>query len=222
MATRYEVLPPVQRRLLPALAPLQRFGFVLYGSTAIALRLGHRVSIDFDFFTDRAMDRGPLCEAVPDIADGIALQDEWDRWTVQLRSTSDREPPLKLSFFSRLGFGRVGEPDFDDDRNILMASLDDLLGHKLKELLQGVEAKDYIDIASMLDGGQSLEHGLGAALALFPDFPSAEAVKALVYFEDPDLAALPEAIRATLVAHVDRLGPPSALPILSRRLGADP
>jgi nucleotidyltransferase AbiEii toxin of type IV toxin-antitoxin system len=44
-------LPPAQQRLWPELfETLQEF--TLYGGTAIALRLGHRSSIDFDFFAN--------------------------------------------------------------------------------------------------------------------------------------------------------------------------
>jgi hypothetical protein len=46
-----EILPPAQRLVWPDLAAAHRLGFVLYGGTAIALRLGHRSSVDFDFFT---------------------------------------------------------------------------------------------------------------------------------------------------------------------------
>lgn len=42
-------LPDEQRRLWPALADVPD-AFVLYGGTALALRLGHRSSVDFDFF----------------------------------------------------------------------------------------------------------------------------------------------------------------------------
>jgi hypothetical protein len=47
---RLDVLPATQRRLWPELrgVPPQ---FVLYGGTALALRLGHRHSVDFDFFS---------------------------------------------------------------------------------------------------------------------------------------------------------------------------
>ena len=47
-----DVLPGAQRRLWPELrhTPPE---FVLYGGTALALRLGHRQSIDFDFFSSR-------------------------------------------------------------------------------------------------------------------------------------------------------------------------
>src|ERR1700684_3945078 len=45
------ILPPEQKEIWPLLAGSAELGFVLYGGTAIALRLGHRTSIDFDFFS---------------------------------------------------------------------------------------------------------------------------------------------------------------------------
>lgn len=45
---RLDILPPAQRALWDELGGLPH-GFVLYGGTALALRLGHRQSIDFDF-----------------------------------------------------------------------------------------------------------------------------------------------------------------------------
>ena len=52
-----DILPDEQLRVWRQLRPTVGLGYVLYGGTAIALRLGHRQSIDFDFFTDRALDR---------------------------------------------------------------------------------------------------------------------------------------------------------------------
>lgn len=65
MQVHDEILPEVQRLLLPTLAPLRALGFVLYGDTAIALHLGHRSSIDFDFFTERPLDRGAMLGVLP-------------------------------------------------------------------------------------------------------------------------------------------------------------
>ncbi|MFM1798501.1 MAG: hypothetical protein RLZZ117_779 [Cyanobacteriota bacterium] len=62
---RLDVLPERQQRLWPSLAGLARAGFVLYGGTAIAFRYGHRVSVDFDFFSDRPLDRQSLSRALP-------------------------------------------------------------------------------------------------------------------------------------------------------------
>jgi hypothetical protein len=49
---RLDILPPAQRQLWPQLANATNEAFVLYGGTAIALYLGHRESVHFDFFTD--------------------------------------------------------------------------------------------------------------------------------------------------------------------------
>ena len=48
-----------------------------------------------------------------------------------------------------------------------VASLDDLMAHKLKVILQRPEKKDYLDIAAMLVAGVALERGLAAAHQLF-------------------------------------------------------
>lgn len=73
---RLDILPAEQRVLWDELAPLRQFGFVLYGGTAIALRLGHRVSVDFDFFSNVPLNREQLWEALPFLQRGILLQDE--------------------------------------------------------------------------------------------------------------------------------------------------
>jgi len=48
-----DILPPAQRKIWDALSALPS-EFVLYGGTAIALQLGHRQSVDFDFFARRS------------------------------------------------------------------------------------------------------------------------------------------------------------------------
>jgi hypothetical protein len=52
-----DILPDEQLRVWQQLKSTVGLRYVLCGGTAIALRLGHRQSIDFDFFTDRALDR---------------------------------------------------------------------------------------------------------------------------------------------------------------------
>ena len=47
---RLDALPAAQRAVWPALGGVPD-SFVLYGGTALALRLGHRTSVDFDFFS---------------------------------------------------------------------------------------------------------------------------------------------------------------------------
>ena len=53
----YEILPQEQKKIYKNLSFLKNKGFILFGGTAIALQLGHRQSIDFDFFTSNKLDK---------------------------------------------------------------------------------------------------------------------------------------------------------------------
>lgn len=61
---RLDQLPPSQRSLWPALSEVPS-GFVLYGGTALTLRLGHRLSEDFDLFANRSFQPDELEREVP-------------------------------------------------------------------------------------------------------------------------------------------------------------
>ncbi len=196
-------LPAAQRDLWPTLAPLAHQGFVLHGGTAIALRLGHRDSIDFDFFCDRSLDRTALFAAIPTLRLARPIQDEPNTYTV-LAPISGTE--VKLSFFGELTFGRIGYPQWTHDRVAIVASLDDLMAQELKVVMQRVEAKDYQDIAALLRHGLRLAEGLAGAETLFgPSFSPTECVKALTYFKGASLISLPKADRDILIDAVRRL-----------------
>lgn len=76
---RLDVLPHSQKRLWPELGKAPDLGFTLYGGTAIALRLGHRVSVDFDFFSEKPIDRHALKAAFPFMAQSTTLQQVFER-----------------------------------------------------------------------------------------------------------------------------------------------
>jgi hypothetical protein len=191
------------------LAPVRDLGFVLYGGTAIALRLGHRHSVDFDFFTHRSLERTALTRSLPWLATAAVLQDEPESLTVLSPGG------VKVSFFGGLNVGRVGEPEASEDGVVVAASLDDLLAFKLKLVVQRVEAKDYLDVAAILRTGLPLERGLAAAETLFaPDLPPMVVLKALTYFEGGDLSSVPADVRETLCAAVAGVGD---LPVVPRR-----
>lgn len=180
------VLSKDQRELWPAFREVPD-SFVLYGGTAIALRLGHRFSIDFDFFSSDPIDFDALFQ-LSFVARSDALQREPDTLTVST-TPGNTANPVKLSFFGGIDTGRVGDPQRTDDGVLRVASLLDLFGTKLKVLLQRVAARDYLDLAAILRAGVPLEDGLGAAAALYgQQFPPTETVKALAYFDEGDAA----------------------------------
>lgn len=197
---RLDILPTCQRALWPELAALTKLGLVLYGGTAIALRLGHRVSVDFDFFTDERLHRDHLLSLFPRLAHSKVLTEERDSITF-LVSLDLPEPGLvKVSFFGGLSFGRVGIPEQTADGTLLVASMLDLMATKLKVILQRAEVRDYQDIAALIRSGVSLSAGLGAASCLFgTTFQPAESLKALAFFGDGDLASLKLREKTTLL-----------------------
>ena len=136
---RLEILPPQQRALWPNLQGASRMGLVLYGGTAIAIRLGHRQSVDFDFFTERTFDHQKLA-------------------------------------------------------------------HKLKVLLQRLEAKDYLDVHALIGSGFRLEDGLAGARAMYGNtFQPAQALKSLTWFQGGNLHELPAKVQKDLVAAVAKI-----------------
>lgn len=191
-----DILPREQRKLWPALSVIPD-GFVLYGGTALALRLGHRSSVDFDFFSSEAVDIDALFR-IPFLARAEALQREPDTLTVSVIPAGTRSP-VKVSFFGGIDIGRVGSPETTDDGVARVASVLDLFGTKLKVLLQRVAARDYLDLAAILRTGVPLKEGLGAAATLYGgQFPPAEAVKALAYFDEGEAADVDDATRRFL------------------------
>lgn len=206
---RFGILPAPQAELWGQLAPVRGLGFVLYGGTAIALRLGHRHSVDFDFFTHLPLERAALKRSLPWLASAAVLQDEPESLTVLSPGG------VKVSFFGGLKVGRVGEPEASEDGVIVAASMEDLLAFKLKLVVQRVEAKDYLDVAAIVRSGVPLERGLAGAELLFaPDLPPMVVLKALTYFEGGDLASLPADVRGALCAAVAGVGD---LPVAPRR-----
>jgi hypothetical protein len=193
-APRLDILPLAQRALWKELSSIPRH-FVLYGGTGLALRLGHRVSVDFDFFSPEALDHRTLTAHVGFLKSATVLQEQADALTVSV----ERGDPVKVSFFGPIDFGRVGEPEETEDGVLRVASLLDLAATKAKVLLQRVEAKDYLDLAAILRAGAPLADILSAAHALFGDaFNPLMAKKTLAFFEGGDLSGVDAETRELL------------------------
>jgi len=182
----FEILPASQRKLWEELAEVPRH-FVLYGGTALALRLGHRPSADFDFFSSRTVDPEELLSSINFLRSARILQNTSQSLTVAV----DREGPVKVSFFGGISTGRVGVPEETPDGVLCVASLIDLAGTKAKVILQRAESKDYLDLLALFQNGISLSQAMAAAQTLYGQpYNPMLTVKSLTYFGDGDLYKL--------------------------------
>jgi hypothetical protein len=198
---RIEILPPAQREIWPQLAPAPNLSFVLYGGTAVALYLGHRVSIDFDFFKAEPLDKARIETSFQFVRNARTIQEDENSLVIDVPMPSGS---VKLSFFGGLALGRLNDPLRTRDAVLLVASLEDLLATKLKAILDRAEAKDYRDISAMLSAGVSLEKALGVFAVNYRRDPSLP-LKALGFFKDGDLPSLPRADQDLLRAARDRV-----------------
>src|ERR1700686_2321634 len=140
-------LPKAQQDIWPKLSPAPRLSFVLYGGTAVALYLGHRVSVDFDFFRSSPLDKNEVEIAFAFMRDARTIQESENTLVVDAPMPSGA---VKVSFFGGMSFGRINQPRQTNDSTLLVASMDDLLSTKLKAILDRAAAEDYLAISAML------------------------------------------------------------------------
>jgi len=210
---RLEILPAAQMRLWPELAQITD-QFILYGGTAIALHLGHRQSVDFDFFAFEDIDLDTISEQFTFLDGGKVLQKGPNSLTLLV----DRGGPVQVSFFGVPKLRHLRPPLCAPDNCLQIADLLDLAGTKAAVVQKRAEAKDYIDLdALIMDGGISLPMALSAAAFLYgPGFNPEITLKALSYFEDGNVATVPADVRDRLLKAVKAVDL-DALPLVSAK-----
>ena len=178
-----EALGRSQRSLLPRLAPLARqHGFYLAGGTALALQLGHRRSVDFDWFREDPID-DPLRLAAdlrtPD------FRFETDR--VEKGTLHGRASGVRVSF---LEYGYPLLRPLREVEGLRLAGLEDIAAMKLAAVAQRGSKKDFVDVFAL-----GRHFGLGDMLGFYGKKYGVEDVGhvlvALAYFDDADRERTP-------------------------------
>jgi nucleotidyltransferase AbiEii toxin of type IV toxin-antitoxin system len=191
-----EILSIAQARLWRELTALPD-QFVLYGGTALALHLGHRNSVDFDFFSRDPLDLSQLEGEIPFLAGAKIVQREKNT----LSANVERGDPVKVSFFGVPKLPQLEPAHVVEENNLKVASLLDLAGTKASVIQVRAEAKDYLDLDALMRLGEvDLATALAAAQALYgPTFNPEVTLKALSYFDDGNLRDLPNDLKLRLV-----------------------
>lgn len=168
----------VSRELLVLLHELMQdhflSGFKLVGGTALALQIGHRISIDLDFFNNNPFDENKLFDY---------LAQEYDfKLSYQDKNTLKGEiSGIKVDFISHQ------YQDIDGDlqiENIRSASLADIAAMKINAIVRsGERIKDFIDIA-YLSSSFSLGQMQEFYIKKYPNSNPVMMHKALAFHQD--------------------------------------
>jgi hypothetical protein len=172
----YNVLDKKRREILPLFKSFKK-DFYLAGGTALALQIGHRDSVDFDFFSKKDINTKELFNKVKDIFKGhkiLKVQEEENTLTVIIDDNID------VSFFSykyKLIKPLIKEEYFS------LASMEDIGCMKFSAIIGRKINKDYIDLYYILQKIK-LRDLLAIAKKKMSELDSNLVIKNLVYFED--------------------------------------
>ena len=199
---KLEILPEAQRRLWPELKDVPDL-FTLYGGTALALRLGHRQSVDYDFFGNEEFDPDALFDQVPFLKDAEVTQKAPNTLTAKVNRGKD----VSVSFFGVPELKRLHGGDTVNENGITVASIYDLAGTKAAVVQKRAEVKDYLDIDAMIQAKViDLPQALTAGRMIYgKQFNPELTLKALCYFEDGNVRKFPQDARQRLINAVQQV-----------------
>ncbi len=180
-----EVLPPIQQACLRQLGPAaEMLGFYMAGGTAVAIQLGHRQSIDFDWMS------------VEFPVEAVELADAFQKKGVDLQATSLARRTFHgtsagvrvsfLEFWPRLIAPLIEWQEF----GCRLASLDDLAAMKLLAVAQRGTKKDFIDVYA-LGRFFSLAEMLDCYRLKFAVDDISRVLAGLCYFDDANAQPMP-------------------------------
>lgn len=184
-----DILPSQQRRLLDNLGPVvTNDGFYLAGGTAVALYLGHRRSIDLDWFTSDTFPE-PMQYAEVLRQEGIPFEvRDTARGTLHGNSNG-----VKVSFL-RYTYRLLDELQSTPELPCEIASLRDLACMKLSAVASRGTKKDFVDIWALGEHGFSLPEMVSWYQEKYQTDDVSHILAALSYFDDVKPEPMPEMV----------------------------
>jgi predicted nucleotidyltransferase component of viral defense system len=187
MAFHAEVMPDPQQRMLHTAGPLAtRAGFYLAGGTAIAIQLGHRRSVDLDWFTPGTIpDPMRLAADIRDAMDDFAVTGTAEG------TLHGQAGGVKFSFLE-YRYAALVEPVEWPEYGCHLAGLEDLACMKLSAIGGRGAKKDFIDVYALGRTRFTLDEMLGLYRRKFAVQDVGHILMSLTYFDDADAEDMPE------------------------------
>ena len=194
-ALKLSTLSEAQRLIWPLLADLPKT-FILFGGTALALRLGHRLPEDFELLAVQSFTPGELLGRHELLRGGRVVQAGSNVLTVLVDGPNGE---VKISLMGGLEFVSRSTSECETEWPVAIASLDDIAATKFKVLADRAEKKDYVDVHALLGVGYTVKDLAIQAARLFGSaFNPWPSVKALHYYDDGNLSEVPAKMREEL------------------------
>lgn len=173
----WNILDETRRKLLPLFKGFSTEGFYLAGGTGLALQLGHRDSIDFDFFKQGDFDTHTLKEKIEDVFSGHNIS-----FTQEEKNTLGCviDNSVQLSFF---GYKYALQEPLIETEYFTIASIADIGCMKLSAITGRSVEKDYVDLYFILKS-LTLANLFTYMQAKYPTLDVALVLKSLSYFDD--------------------------------------
>lgn len=128
----------------------------------------------------------------------------------------DRDGPVKVSFLGVPNVTRLRAPHIAPETKLKIADLLDIAGTKINVVASRAQQKNYLDVDALINAGIDLPTQLAAARLIYdPEFAPRPSLMALTYFDDGDLALLPDDVKERLVKAATAVDP-LRLPSLKR------
>jgi hypothetical protein len=182
---------------------------IISRGTALALRLGHRQSVDFAFFSREPFNPATLMRETPYLAGAEPVQIVSHTLTCRV----EHGGPVLVSFFGNRTLGEIAPREIAEGSNVHVASLLDVAGTKALTVQQRAQARDYLDIDALMRRGVDLPQVLAAGAAVWGrEFNPLLTLRALSYFGD--VASVPGDVQERLRAAVHAIDPVN-LPVLT-------
>lgn len=190
----YDAVPPAVADLLHRLADHPALtDFTLGGGTSLALRAGHRLSVDLDYFTKKEFSSEVLFEAL-ELETATIL-------SVSRNSLTLDAGGVKVDLL-RHAYKRLAPAD--EVEGVSLVSLPDLAAMKLNAIANRGSKKDFYDLAELLETF-SLPEMLGFFSVKYPTTDSFAVIRSLAWFDDADAEPDPVSLRDRSWAEVKRL-----------------
>lgn len=162
-------------------------GFYLAGGTALALRLGHRRSADFDWFCAEAV--GDVFRLARTLQEAAPLRVEaTERGTLHARVFK-----VRVSFIE-YRYPLLRPTTAWRDEGVNLASLEDLASMKLAAIAQRGSRKDFVDVFA-LGRHISLARALRHFSKKYGTRDVGHVLYALTYFDDAEREPMPRMLR---------------------------